>query len=256
MTLTNEQLTEIEKRAERAHAELGDVCADGVVNRWRMSIPANPQRDSDLIISAGLDDVETLLTEVKRLRRERTRVLTELTNHRKIARSHVEERDRLRGEWDRAQAEADKAEAELADARGEIEGLVQTVAAADAGRDRLVIELAKRDADLNDAEQQRARIEEERHRLAEQVARARALHSPMGSNDHVCGTCPDHLGYPCPTRLALGGGEPTYPEPGSAIPDMPGYVVGKCTHRVAASEWRAGFRVCERCPYPDGDGSS
>jgi len=41
-----------------------------------------------------------------------------------------------------------------------------------------------------------------------------------------------------------------YPEPGSGIPDQPGYVVGKCGHRVAASEWRAGFRVCERCPYP------
>jgi hypothetical protein len=45
-------------------------------------------------------------------------------------------------------------------------------------------------------------------------------------------------------------GEPTYPAPGSAIPDMPGYVVGECLHRVAASEWRAGFRQCERCPDP------
>jgi hypothetical protein len=44
---------------------------------------------------------------------------------------------------------------------------------------------------------------------------------------------------------------PTYPAPGSAIPDQPGYVVGECTHRVAASEWRVGFRVCERCPATD-----
>jgi hypothetical protein len=27
----------------------------------------------------------------------------------------------------------------------------------------------------------------------------------------------------------------------------PGYVAGRCGHRVAESEWRAGFRVCERC---------
>lgn len=35
--------------------------------------------------------------------------------------------------------------------------------------------------------------------------------------------------------------------PGESIPSMPGYVVGKCGHRVAGSEWRAGFRNCERC---------
>jgi hypothetical protein len=36
-------------------------------------------------------------------------------------------------------------------------------------------------------------------------------------------------------------------------PDLPpeltaGFVVGHCGHRVAGSEWRAGFRNCERCP--------
>lgn len=29
---------------------------------------------------------------------------------------------------------------------------------------------------------------------------------------------------------------------------MDGYVVGLCGHRVAGTEWRAGLRVCERCP--------
>ncbi|MGI5223587.1 hypothetical protein [Actinoallomurus sp. CA-142502] len=47
----------------------------------------------------------------------------------------------------------------------------------------------------------------------------------------------------------------TYPAPGSDIPDQPGYVVGTCGHRVAASEWRAGYRVCERCPHPDTTGA-
>lgn len=41
---------------------------------------------------------------------------------------------------------------------------------------------------------------------------------------------------------------PVYPAPGSDIPDQPGFVVGECGHRLAGSEWRAGFRTCERCP--------
>jgi len=36
-------------------------------------------------------------------------------------------------------------------------------------------------------------------------------------------------------------------------PDLPpelleGFVGGECGHRVASSEWRAGYRLCERCP--------
>lgn len=44
---------------------------------------------------------------------------------------------------------------------------------------------------------------------------------------------------------------PAYPEPGSEIPGQPGFVVGLCGHRVARSEWRAGFRLCERCVAGD-----
>jgi hypothetical protein len=29
--------------------------------------------------------------------------------------------------------------------------------------------------------------------------------------------------------------------------ELPGYVVGECGHRVAKSEWEAGYRNCERC---------
>ena len=43
---------------------------------------------------------------------------------------------------------------------------------------------------------------------------------------------------------------PVYPAHGAEIPGQPGYVVGKCGHRVAKTEWRAGYRVCERCPWP------
>jgi hypothetical protein len=42
------------------------------------------------------------------------------------------------------------------------------------------------------------------------------------------------------TGRPVGGG-------GAPIPNMPGYVVGRCGHRLAASEWLAGFRNCERC---------
>ena len=34
---------------------------------------------------------------------------------------------------------------------------------------------------------------------------------------------------------------------GEPFPDRPGYLTGECGHAVAGSEWRAGFRVCERC---------
>jgi hypothetical protein len=40
---------------------------------------------------------------------------------------------------------------------------------------------------------------------------------------------------------------PVYPSPGSPIAGQLGYVVGICGHRVARSEWCAGFRLCERC---------
>lgn len=48
--------------------------------------------------------------------------------------------------------------------------------------------------------------------------------------------------------------QPAYEWPEGSTPfdpgtgPMPGYVAGGCGHRVAVSEWRAGFRRCERCP--------
>ena len=43
---------------------------------------------------------------------------------------------------------------------------------------------------------------------------------------------------------ALQPGDPIPPEQAGG---MTGFVVGECGHRVAGSEWRAGFRNCERC---------
>jgi excisionase family DNA binding protein len=56
-----------------------------------------------------------------------------------------------------------------------------------------------------------------------------------------------HRRYRTAEVYALLNGE-AYPAPGSDIPGQPGYVVAVCGHRVAGSEWRAGFRACERCP--------
>lgn len=65
--LTPEQLAEIGADFERAHTEVGEICQRTGAGRWRMSIPARPDRDSDLIISRGLAHVEALLAEVQRL---------------------------------------------------------------------------------------------------------------------------------------------------------------------------------------------
>ncbi|NEA22637.1 DUF6197 family protein [Actinomadura bangladeshensis] len=48
-------------------------------------------------------------------------------------------------------------------------------------------------------------------------------------------------------QAATGAEGPFYPHPGSEVPDRPGYLVAECGHSVAGSEWRAGFRTCERC---------
>ncbi|WP_347601367.1 hypothetical protein [Acrocarpospora sp. B8E8] len=66
--MTSEHLAELRERIQRAHTELGDVCAEGPSRRFRMTVPADPGRDSDLIITAGLEAGDALLAEVERLR--------------------------------------------------------------------------------------------------------------------------------------------------------------------------------------------
>jgi hypothetical protein len=38
---------------------------------------------------------------------------------------------------------------------------------------------------------------------------------------------------------------------GHPFPGRAGYLTGRCRHAVALSEWRAGFRNCERCGEDD-----
>lgn len=66
------------------------------------------------------------------------------------------------------------------------------------------------------------------------------------------------LAEPAAARGDRDEAAPEYPAVGSAIPPennggMTGYIVGECGHRVAGSEWKAGFRRCEHCGPDLGD---
>lgn len=73
--LSPERIADIAAKVERAHTEIGEVCSEGPRNRFRMSIPANPGRDTDLIVSEALKSAEDLLTEVETLRAQRAALL-------------------------------------------------------------------------------------------------------------------------------------------------------------------------------------
>ncbi len=57
----------VQARADAAHKEVGEIALHGE-NRWRMSIPAEPSRDSDLIIAGSLQDVPALVAELRAAR--------------------------------------------------------------------------------------------------------------------------------------------------------------------------------------------
>jgi len=64
-------LDAIQARADAAHAEVVALCAG---KRWTMQIPARPDKDSDLVISASLADIPALHLVVQRLRAENARL--------------------------------------------------------------------------------------------------------------------------------------------------------------------------------------
>lgn len=70
-------LDAIAARAERAHLTIVAL-AQGA--NWKMSIPAQPERDHDLILDETVRDVERLVAEVQHLRRER-QLLTDRWGH-------------------------------------------------------------------------------------------------------------------------------------------------------------------------------
>jgi hypothetical protein len=52
-------------RAERAHREIADICEGR--RRWTMRVPAQPDADSDLLLSASVADVEALAAVLARV---------------------------------------------------------------------------------------------------------------------------------------------------------------------------------------------
>ena len=58
-------LEAIKAHADKAHDHVCDIAQQKA--RWRMSIPAQPDYDSDLLITSALMDVDALLAEVERL---------------------------------------------------------------------------------------------------------------------------------------------------------------------------------------------
>lgn len=70
MTVTPEQLAEIKARNESANKMVSALCTPRGLfghREWMMSIPAQPDHDPDLVISASLHDVPALIAEVERL---------------------------------------------------------------------------------------------------------------------------------------------------------------------------------------------
>lgn len=64
--MTPEEVAEIKADIKRAHTEVGEICQRTGAGRWRMSIPARPDRDSDLLISRALTHADALVAEVER----------------------------------------------------------------------------------------------------------------------------------------------------------------------------------------------
>jgi hypothetical protein len=60
------RLDEIQARLDKANAEMDRLTERNPGSAWRWSIPANPERDSDLILSASMADVPFLLAELRK----------------------------------------------------------------------------------------------------------------------------------------------------------------------------------------------
>lgn len=69
--MDEEELAAIERRELRASDMVASLCTPrgmAGAREWRMSIPARPDHDPDLVIAASLRDVLKLVAEVRRLR--------------------------------------------------------------------------------------------------------------------------------------------------------------------------------------------
>ncbi len=62
-TLTLTQIDELKAQVALANAEVNALCHGS--RRWTMTVPAEPDRDSDLVIGRALDGVSTLVEYAK-----------------------------------------------------------------------------------------------------------------------------------------------------------------------------------------------
>lgn len=83
MTVEDDRLAQITARYERAHDEVIRLCEKPYEN-WRWSIPANPERDTDLILTASLKDIPWLLERVRELEAEKADALRRVTAHQRL----------------------------------------------------------------------------------------------------------------------------------------------------------------------------
>jgi hypothetical protein len=67
--LDAEELNAMQDRAKRAHDHVCDIASGK--SRWKMTIPANEETDSDLLLAASVTDVPLLVAEVEKLKAER-----------------------------------------------------------------------------------------------------------------------------------------------------------------------------------------
>jgi hypothetical protein len=74
VTAPDPRLDEIQARLDAANAELDRLTEGNPGANWRWSIPANPERDSDLILSASIADIAYLLAELRKAREALARV--------------------------------------------------------------------------------------------------------------------------------------------------------------------------------------
>lgn len=110
MSDTKPDLDAIEARAKTAHDEVSRLCC-GNDRGWRMSIPANDARDSDLIISAALYDLEALVAYARTLEAENERLRAALVSPDEwdaALMGHVGRSQRLLARAKAAEAECDR----------------------------------------------------------------------------------------------------------------------------------------------------
>lgn len=94
-----QELEDMKARADRAHQHVCEIASGD--SRWKMSIPANEETDSDLLLAASVTDVPLLVAEVEGLRSE-------------VARAWDQVRQRV-GQVEQLRERRDKVLARLAD---------------------------------------------------------------------------------------------------------------------------------------------